>query len=102
MLGPGLLGTLGKAVSALCWYFAHAGYQIIIAGHQHKKQRKMLTPVFSVKHLREMTPLFYDVIHRVRRLTLLLTMIFVTYVHVCTDSRCPYATSGQLCQEGGS
>ena len=26
----------------------------------------MLNPVFSVKHLREMTPLFYEVIHRVR------------------------------------
>ncbi|PIL34233.1 cytochrome P450 [Ganoderma sinense ZZ0214-1] len=45
LLGPGLLGTLG---------------------HQHKRQRKMLNPVFSVKHLREMTPIFYDVIHRTR------------------------------------
>ncbi|KAI1798256.1 cytochrome P450 [Ganoderma leucocontextum] len=43
MLGPGLLGTLGN---------------------QHKRQRKMLNPVFSVKHLREMTPLFYQVIHK--------------------------------------
>ncbi|KAM5537048.1 hypothetical protein V8D89_009194 [Ganoderma adspersum] len=45
LLGPGLLGTLGP---------------------QHKKQRKMLNLVFSVKHLREMTPLFYDVIHKSR------------------------------------
>ncbi|KAM5537055.1 hypothetical protein V8D89_009201 [Ganoderma adspersum] len=45
LLGPGLLGVLGE---------------------QHKRQRKMLNPVFSVKHLREMTPLFYQVIHRTR------------------------------------
>ncbi|TBU57392.1 cytochrome P450 [Dichomitus squalens] len=45
MLGPGLLSTDGE---------------------QHKRQRKMLNPVFSVKHLREMTPLFYQVIHKTR------------------------------------
>lgn len=26
----------------------------------------MLNPVFSTKHLREMTPLFYEIIHKVR------------------------------------
>ncbi|EJF63643.1 cytochrome P450 [Dichomitus squalens LYAD-421 SS1] len=45
MLGPGLLGTEGE---------------------QHKRQRKTLNPVFSVKHLRDMTPLFYQVIHKTR------------------------------------
>ncbi|KAI0701728.1 cytochrome P450 [Earliella scabrosa] len=44
-LGPGLLGTIGE---------------------QHKRQRKMLNPVFSTKHLREMTPIFYEVIHKTR------------------------------------
>ncbi|KAI0746721.1 cytochrome P450 [Daedaleopsis nitida] len=45
LLGPGLLGTLGE---------------------QHRRQRKMLNPVFSTKHLREATPLFYEVIHKTR------------------------------------
>ncbi|KAI0823081.1 cytochrome P450 [Trametes gibbosa] len=45
LLGPGLLGTKGE---------------------QHRRQRKMLNPVFSTKHLREMIPLFYEVIHRTR------------------------------------
>ncbi|PPQ92207.1 hypothetical protein CVT25_008981 [Psilocybe cyanescens] len=40
IFGPGLLSTLGG---------------------QHKKQRKMLTPAFSVKHLRGMTPMFVSV-----------------------------------------
>ncbi|KAH9858559.1 cytochrome P450 [Lenzites betulinus] len=45
MLGPGLLGTKGE---------------------QHRRQRKMLNPVFSTKHLRNMIPLFYDIIHKTR------------------------------------
>ena len=40
ILGPGLLST---------------------EGIQHRKQRKMLNPVFSTKHLRGMVPLFYSV-----------------------------------------
>ncbi|KAI0668338.1 cytochrome P450 [Trametes maxima] len=42
-LGPGLLATLGN---------------------QHRRQRKMLNPLFSAKHLRDMTPLFHDIVHR--------------------------------------
>ncbi|KAJ8081570.1 hypothetical protein PM082_007415 [Marasmius tenuissimus] len=34
------------------------------SGEQHRKQRKMLQPVFSAAHLRDMTPLFYDVVKR--------------------------------------
>ncbi|TEB32626.1 cytochrome P450 [Coprinellus micaceus] len=33
-------------------------------GEQHRKQRKMLNPVFSIAHMREMIPIFYDVVHR--------------------------------------
>ncbi|KAF9565114.1 cytochrome P450 [Agrocybe pediades] len=43
--GEGLLGTLGE---------------------QHRKQRKMLNPVFSIAHMREMIPIFYDVGHKLR------------------------------------
>ncbi|KAI0073886.1 cytochrome P450 [Panus rudis PR-1116 ss-1] len=42
--GPGLLSTTGD------W---------------HRKQRKMLNPVFSINHMRHMTPIFYDVAHKV-------------------------------------
>ncbi|KAG6919202.1 hypothetical protein DXG01_008500 [Tephrocybe rancida] len=41
--GDGLLSTLGES---------------------HRKQRKMLNPVFSVTHVREMMPVFYDVTHK--------------------------------------
>ncbi|KAF9448713.1 cytochrome P450 [Macrolepiota fuliginosa MF-IS2] len=43
--GPGLLGTLGE---------------------QHKKQRRMMNPVFSINHMRGMIPLFYEVTERLR------------------------------------
>lgn len=43
--GPGLLATLGD---------------------HHRKQRKLLNPVFSIAHMRNMTPLFYNVAHRLR------------------------------------
>ncbi|KAF8905032.1 cytochrome P450 [Gymnopilus junonius] len=45
VFGPGLLGTLGE---------------------QHRKQRKMLSPVFSTAHMREMVPIFYNVTYKLR------------------------------------
>ncbi|KAI0754104.1 cytochrome P450 [Daedaleopsis nitida] len=45
LIGPGLLGT---------------------HGHTHKKQRKMLNPVFSVAHMRNLMPLFYSITDRLR------------------------------------
>ncbi|KAI9069672.1 cytochrome P450 [Trametes sanguinea] len=45
LFGPGLLSTLGD---------------------HHRKQRKMLNPVFSINHMRHMTPIFYDVCHKLR------------------------------------
>ncbi|TFK86201.1 cytochrome P450 [Polyporus arcularius HHB13444] len=43
VLGPGLLGTLGE---------------------HHRKQRKLLNPVFSTGHMRRMIPIFYQVGHK--------------------------------------
>ncbi|PPQ69083.1 hypothetical protein CVT26_003558 [Gymnopilus dilepis] len=34
-------------------------------GEKHRRQRKMLNPVFSIAHLRNMTPVFYEVAHKV-------------------------------------
>ncbi|KAI1793796.1 cytochrome P450 [Ganoderma leucocontextum] len=45
LLGPGLLSTRGM---------------------QHKRQRKLLNPVFSSSHLRDMSHIFYKVAHKVR------------------------------------
>ncbi|KAJ3504638.1 hypothetical protein NLJ89_g7834 [Agrocybe chaxingu] len=36
------------------------------SGERHKKQRKMLNPVFSIAHMREMVPTFYNVTHKLR------------------------------------
>ena len=44
-LGPGLLTTEGQ---------------------QHRRQRKMLNPVFSAAHLRHMNGLFHDITDKVR------------------------------------
>ncbi|KAE9386988.1 cytochrome P450 [Gymnopus androsaceus JB14] len=43
IFGEGLLGTLG---------------------HHHRQQRKMLNPVFSAAHMRDMIPTFFEVSHR--------------------------------------
>ncbi|KAF8957107.1 cytochrome P450 [Flammula alnicola] len=45
LFGEGLLGTLGN---------------------QHRKQRKMLNPVFSIAHMRDMIPTFYDISYKLR------------------------------------
>ncbi|KAI0072182.1 cytochrome P450 [Panus rudis PR-1116 ss-1] len=37
-----------------------------ITGEQHRKHRKMLNPVFSIKHMRHMTPIFYQVANNLR------------------------------------
>ncbi|KDR76226.1 hypothetical protein GALMADRAFT_67812 [Galerina marginata CBS 339.88] len=37
-------------------------------GERHRHQRKMLNPVFSISHMREMVPIFYEVAHKVHRL----------------------------------
>ncbi|KAI0631285.1 cytochrome P450 [Trametes polyzona] len=35
-------------------------------GDHHRKQRKQLNPVFSINHMRHMTPIFYDIVHKLR------------------------------------
>ncbi|KAI0628909.1 cytochrome P450 [Trametes polyzona] len=44
--GPGLLATLGD---------------------HHRKQRKMLNPVFSIAHMRRMVPIFHEVTHKLQQ-----------------------------------
>lgn len=35
-------------------------------GEHHRRQRKMLNPVFSIAHMREMIPIFYNVTHNLQ------------------------------------
>ncbi|KAI9059397.1 cytochrome P450 [Trametes sanguinea] len=44
-LGPGIVATTGET---------------------HRKQRKLLNPVFSTKNLRRLTPVFYEVVNRLK------------------------------------
>ncbi|KAH9928315.1 cytochrome P450 monooxygenase [Fomitopsis serialis] len=39
---------------------------ISVLGDQHRKQRKMLNPVFSAGHMRDMLPIFYSVTEKLR------------------------------------
>ncbi|KAJ3534255.1 hypothetical protein NMY22_g7007 [Coprinellus aureogranulatus] len=42
------------------------GLLATIGGH-HRKQRKLLNPAFSTPHMRELTPLFYEVVQKLRK-----------------------------------
>ncbi|KAI0791136.1 cytochrome P450 [Abortiporus biennis] len=37
-----------------------------MSGHQHRQQRKMLNPLFSIAHLRAMTDIFFQVSYKLR------------------------------------
>lgn len=39
---------------------------VATVGEQHKRQRKIVNPAFSVPQLRMLVPIFYEVAHRVR------------------------------------
>lgn len=61
-VGRGLTGVRGSSLQAhrLSYIVAH----ILYTGEQHRKQRKMLNPVFSPQHLRSITPIFFNVAHK--------------------------------------
>jgi len=53
--------------------FVAATYRLVLGpglmsstGDHHRRQRRTLNPVFSPRSLREMLPVFYDVIHKLR------------------------------------
>lgn len=37
----------------------------LLTGATHRKQRKMLNPVFSIKYMRGLTPIFYNIAQKV-------------------------------------
>ena len=52
---------------ATCPYPPDKQSYLSIVGEIHRRQRKLLNPVFSTINMRQMTPLFYDTVHRVCR-----------------------------------
>ena len=64
-LGPGLLSVHGKKSSDISHSTFYNMFVLFTKGPRHRKQRKMLNPVFSIKHMRGLTPLFYSVADRV-------------------------------------
>jgi cytochrome P450 len=71
VFGPSLFSTIGMLIFILDARFVKES----AIGDAHRKQRKMLNPVFSIAHMRSMTPLFYEVIHRVRIRILILCVV---------------------------
>ncbi|KAI0641813.1 cytochrome P450 [Trametes meyenii] len=51
--GPGLISTTGTMYPSLC--------------ATHKRQRKLVSPVFSSKNLRRVAPVFYEVVKRLKQ-----------------------------------
>lgn len=62
--GKGLLGSLG-AYPITNSHRVHSNAYARIAGESHRRQRKLLNPVFSIKHMRHMMPIFYDICEQV-------------------------------------
>ncbi len=65
-LGPGLLATLGMRLFQTLPIVSRLAHEAVRAGDHHRKQRKLLNPVFSIAHMRRMIPIFNTVGHRVR------------------------------------
>ena len=58
---------------------------ITLIGDHHRKQRKLLNPVFSIAHMRRMIPLFNEVGLRVSRLSHPLVRTNNPLAHPCSQ-----------------
>ncbi|KAJ3479659.1 hypothetical protein NLI96_g8906 [Meripilus lineatus] len=65
MFGPGLLATYGTVLIPPAFIYMRSMWWCLLGDH-HRRQRKLLNPVFSINHMRHMTPLFYKVSHNLR------------------------------------
>lgn len=61
IFGPGLVATTGESclVKVSCALLTNA------LGDHHKRQRKIVSPVFAVGQLRRLTPVFYEIADKV-------------------------------------
>lgn len=62
VFGPGLLSTHGLRLVNTCQI---SDLTLSTVGEIHRRQRKLLNPVFSVANMRQTTPLFYETVYRV-------------------------------------
>lgn len=85
--GPGVLATYGLcSISIRRW----GSWLMECAGELHRRQREMLNPVFSIYHMRHLTPIFYEVAHRVSASTITLSL----QCHVTRSELCSHASTG--------
>ena len=61
LMGNGLLATLGTLYIEI----ENRLGKTMFLGDHHKKQRKILNPFFSAKHMRELLPIFWPVTQKV-------------------------------------
>ncbi|KAI0789222.1 cytochrome P450 [Abortiporus biennis] len=72
----GILGVRDLIIRTMCLHLTPAlatglisqdwVWSGIVVGETHRRQRKMLNPVFSINHMRHMTPVFYAIAHKLR------------------------------------
>ena len=102
--GPGLLSVGGKSLPEV------GGLRYLVfcdqpfgrrSGSQHRRQRKMLNPIFSTDNIRNMTPLFYDISRKVhtpipymRRVRELMLLLSASGFH-CNIGRRYFSGSGR-------
>lgn len=65
VFGPGLLSVRGTFLRIKL--FSPVNLTSGFVGKEHQKQRKQLNPVFSVRYLRDMVPMFNKVAQEVSR-----------------------------------
>ena len=62
IFGKGLMGTKGTLTLVVSW---HVTDYVCHKGDHHRKQRKLINPVFASNHLRDMLPMFYEIAYKV-------------------------------------
>ena len=84
MFGPGIFTTLGRK-----WFKYRCRFHWIwCLGDDHRKQRKMLNPVFSISHMREMGTNFVCFHHDCANIDTKSVPIFYAVAHKVIPFRC--------------
>lgn len=78
-LGHNLISLQGTQL-ALSWCTKCCTNRSSYAGEEHRRERKMMVPAFSIKNMRAMTSIFYDVAHKVKFSSVQSSSYFLTDV----------------------
>lgn len=76
--GPSFSGLPGLFTH--CWSWRLRRWYI--SGEHHKKQRKMLNPVFSIQHIRGLVPVLYPIAYEVRTFREFTKIPFVMFISI--------------------